>query len=51
MSGRRWAVAIIVVFALVVLVAFARGRDHRRGQQVGAIGPVPAASVVRTVTA
>jgi hypothetical protein len=36
MSGApRWVVVILVVLILVGLLAFARGRDHRRGDEVG----------------
>ena len=31
----RWVVVILVVLVLVGLLAFARGRDHRRGDEVG----------------
>ena len=31
----RWVVVILVVLVLVGLVAFARGREHRRGDEVG----------------
>jgi hypothetical protein len=48
MSGIRWIVVIVLLLVLVGLIAFARGRDHRRGDEVGALGsPV---RVVRIVT-
>ena len=31
----RWVVVILVVLVLVGLLAFARGREHRRGDDVG----------------
>jgi hypothetical protein len=34
----RWVVAVVVALVLVGLIAFARGRDHRRGDEVGALG-------------
>ena len=38
MSGIRWIVVIVLVLVLVGLIAFARGREHRRGDEVGAFG-------------
>jgi hypothetical protein len=34
----RWVIVVIVALVLVGLIAFARGRDHRRGDEVGALG-------------
>jgi hypothetical protein len=34
----KWVIAVIVAFVIVGLIAFARGRDHRRGDEVGALG-------------
>ena len=34
----KWVIAVIVVLLVVGLVAFARGREHRRGDDVGALG-------------
>jgi hypothetical protein len=31
----RWVVVILVALILVGLLAFARGREHRRGDEVG----------------
>ena len=31
----RWVIVIVVVLVLVGLVAFARGRDHQRGDETG----------------
>ena len=31
----RWVVVILVVLVLVGLLAFARGREHRRGDELG----------------
>jgi hypothetical protein len=45
-SGRKWVVVVIVGLLVVGLVAFARGRDHHRGDQVGALGDAPTAAVV-----
>ena len=38
MTTRGWIIALIVVVLVVGLVAFARGRDHHRGDEVGALG-------------
>jgi hypothetical protein len=42
--GRRWVVAIVVMCVIVALIAFARGREHHHGDDVGSgamgrIGP------------
>ena len=34
-DGPRWVVVILVVLVLVGLLAFARGREHRRGDEPG----------------
>jgi hypothetical protein len=34
----RWVIAVVVALVIVGLIAFARGRDHRRGDEVGALG-------------
>lgn len=34
----RWVVVLVVAVLVVGLIAFARGRDHRRGDEVGALG-------------
>jgi hypothetical protein len=41
MSAARWLVVLLIALVLVGLVAFARGREHRRGDEVGALGRVP----------
>ena len=38
MSGIRWVVVVLVVLVLVGLLAFARGREHHHGDEVGALG-------------
>jgi hypothetical protein len=35
---RRWVVVLVLAALVVGLLAFARGRDHRRGDEVGARG-------------
>ena len=34
----RWVVVFVIVVLVVGLIALARGRDHRRGDDVGALG-------------
>jgi hypothetical protein len=34
-DGRRWAVVVLVALLLIGLIAFARGPDHRRGDETG----------------
>jgi hypothetical protein len=42
----RWVIVVLIALLVVGLVAFARGREHRRGDEVGALGwSAPAASV------
>ena len=46
----RWLVVVVVVLVIVGLLAFARGREHRRGDEVGQrahAAHVSAAGVVR----
>jgi hypothetical protein len=31
----RWVVVVLIVVVVVGLLAFARGREHRRGDEVG----------------
>jgi hypothetical protein len=38
MSPVRWVIVILLVVVLVGLLAFARGREHRRGDEEGALG-------------
>jgi hypothetical protein len=38
MSGVRWVVVILLVLVLVGMLAFARGREHHRGDEEGALG-------------
>ena len=38
MSGARWVVVIVLVLVLVGMLAFARGREHHRGDEEGALG-------------
>jgi hypothetical protein len=35
MSGLRWALVILAVALVIGLIAYARGPDHRRGDEVG----------------
>ena len=47
MSGIRWVVVIVLVLVLVGMLAFARGREHHRGDEEGALSS--SAWVVRVV--
>jgi hypothetical protein len=44
----RWVIVLLVALVVVGMIAFARGRDHRRGDDVGALAgrSVPAELVV-----
>jgi Flp pilus assembly protein CpaB len=47
MSARRWLLVVVVLLVVVGLIAYARGREHRRGDDVGALGPAhPTTAVV-----
>lgn len=43
----RWVIALVIVVVLVGLIAFARGREHRRGDEEGALGARPVVVSVR----
>jgi hypothetical protein len=43
---QRWLVLVVTVAVVVGLVAFARGREHHRGDETGALGPAVAVSLV-----
>ena len=48
-DARRWVIVVVAVLLAVGLVAWARGRDHHRGDDVGehASGAIsPAAAIV-----
>ena len=49
MSGARWVVVIVLAVVLVGLIAFARGRDHHRGDEEGEGALGSPARVVRVV--
>jgi hypothetical protein len=34
-DGPRWVVVLIIALLLIGLIAFARGPDHRRGDEAG----------------
>jgi hypothetical protein len=44
-DGPRWVVVVLVVLLVIGLIAFARGPDHRRGDETGA-GSIGAAVLV-----
>ena len=43
----RWVIVVLIVLVLVGLIAFARGREHRRGDEEGALAPSVTAVTVR----
>lgn len=38
----RWAIVLGLVLVLIGLIAYARGDEHRRGDEVGALGSAAA---------
>lgn len=42
----RWVLVVVIALVVIGLIAFARGREHRRGDEVGALGSGVRASVV-----
>jgi hypothetical protein len=44
-DGPRWVVVLLVALLLIGLIAFARGPDHRRGDETGR-GSIGAAVLV-----
>jgi hypothetical protein len=46
MGGIRWVILVLLLVVLVGLIAYARGREHRRGDEEGALGaPIPVVHV------
>jgi hypothetical protein len=41
----RWVVVVVVAVLVIGLIAFARGRDHRRGDEAGS-GSIASAALV-----
>ncbi len=37
----RWLIVIVVLMVIIGLVAFARGGEHRRGDDIGAFDSIP----------
>ena len=37
----RWVIAIALVLLVLGLIAYGRGTDHHRGDEVGALGELP----------
>ena len=33
----RWVIVLMLVFVVIGLIAYARGTEHRRGDEVGAL--------------
>jgi hypothetical protein len=48
MNARRWVLVVVVLLVVIGMLAFARGRDHRRGDEVGrqAAGDRPVATAI-----
>jgi hypothetical protein len=36
-EGARWLVVVLIVLVLVGLIAYARGDEHHRGDDIGAL--------------
>ena len=36
-DGARWLIVLVIALVLVGLIAYARGDEHRRGDDVGAL--------------
>jgi hypothetical protein len=34
----RWVIVVVVLLIVVGLIAYARGHEHQRGDEVGALG-------------
>lgn len=37
MSPARWVIVIVLLLVVVGMIAYARGHEHHRGNQVGAL--------------
>jgi hypothetical protein len=48
-DGIRWLLALAIALVLIGLIAYARGEDHHRGDEVGALGSGPGYQSFRTV--
>jgi hypothetical protein len=44
MTARRWALVIVLLLLVIGLLGYARGHEHHRGNQVGALGATSAAA-------
>jgi hypothetical protein len=44
-QGARWILAALLVLVLIGLIAYARGDEHHRGDDIGAL---PAGAVMRS---
>ena len=42
-NAARWAIVIALALVVIGLIAYARGPEHHRGDDVGALGSSPAA--------
>ncbi|WP_159081332.1 hypothetical protein [Nocardioides sediminis] len=46
-TSLRWAVAVLAALLVVALLVWARGEDHHRGDDVGALARVPSVAAGR----
>jgi hypothetical protein len=37
-DGTRWLLVLLIALVLIGLIAYARGDEHRRGDDIGALG-------------
>lgn len=42
----RWVLVVVIALVVIGLVAFARGREHRRGDEVGALASQRVVTIV-----
>ena len=49
-DGVRWLIVLAAVLVLIGLVAYARGEEHHRGDDVGALRAGAAALALREVS-
>jgi hypothetical protein len=46
----RWVLALVVVVVIAAFIAVARGREHHRGDDVGALGNGASRSQIQQAT-
>ena len=40
-DGVRWLIVLVLALVLIGLIAYARGEEHHRGDDIGALGVAP----------